>query len=56
MVVFIVEAKSKDCPWVPSVPFLSLPLCKKSSLAFIRPRTKAKGQRFSAIGLVCIKA
>lgn len=41
---FIVEAKSKNCSWVPSVPSPSIPPWKKSSLVFIKPSIKAKVQ------------
>ena len=44
MVRFIVEAKSKDCPWFPSVLFLPVPLWKESSLVFIKPRNRASVQ------------
>ena len=44
MVRFIVEAKSKDCPWFPSVLFLPVPLWKESSLVFIKPREEPRSR------------
>ena len=41
MVRFIVEAKSKDCPRVPSIPSPSILPWKKFRPAFVSPRNRA---------------
>ena len=46
----------KDCPQAPRVSSLSIPLWKKSGLAFMKPRRRARAQKFCAVDSVHAKA